>query len=70
MTGEAIKWYEKAAESGVEIAYVNLAAHYQMGIGVLKDESKAVSIYLKGANSGFPWLRNALGMCYKKRYRS
>ena len=28
---EAIKWYEKAAESGVEIAYVNLAAHLSNG---------------------------------------
>lgn len=49
---KAAKWYQKAAEQGLELAQYNLAACYEEGRGVKKNRIKALQWYKKAAASG------------------
>lgn len=49
---KAAKWYQKAAEQGIELARYNLAGCYEGGRGVEKDSTKALQWYKKAAASG------------------
>ena len=43
----------------------NLGYCYQFGIGKKKDEFKALEIYFKSAEGGYPGAQNNLGYCYQ-----
>jgi TPR repeat protein len=47
---KAKEWYEKATKAGVVQALNNLAILYMNGQGVDKDEQKAFTLFLEGAN--------------------
>ena len=49
---QAVEWYRKAAEQGLDSAQINLALCYLKGIGVTKDETKGLHWLQVAANSG------------------
>ena len=49
---QAVVWYRKAAEQGLDSAQVNLALCYINGIGVTKDEQEGLHWLEKAADSG------------------
>lgn len=49
---QAVMWYRKAAEQGLDSAQVNLALCYLSGIGVTKDEQEGIRWLEKAINSG------------------
>ena len=49
---EAVKWYRKAAEQGLEGAQCNLGIMYENGYGITKDLDEAVKWYRKAAEQG------------------
>ena len=49
---QAVVWYRKAAEQGLDSAQVNLALCYLNGIGVTKDEQEGLHWLEKAADSG------------------
>ena len=49
---QAVIWYRKAAEQGLDSAQVNLALCYLNGIGVTKDEQEGLHWLGKAADSG------------------
>lgn len=50
---EAVKWYEKAAESGNELAFLRLGNLYEEGEGVAKNLSLAADYYEKAMDMAF-----------------
>ena len=46
---KAFEWLEKASELGHVGATHDLAGYYEHGIGVDKDEAKAIELYVKAA---------------------
>lgn len=49
----AVKWLNRAAEQGFKRAQVNLAYLYENGLGVPRDEDKAVQWYAKASGADF-----------------
>lgn len=64
-SGEAVKWYGKAAERGFPIAQYELAMAYDSGSGVARNKSEAVKWYRKAAEQGFAEAQNNLGFAYE-----
>ena len=62
---EAVKWYTKSAEQGMELAQFNLGVCYYEGKGVSKDWKEAAKWYRKSAEQGYGEAQLALGSCYK-----
>lgn len=50
---EAVKWFEKAAAQGLNVAMFNLGYCYENGEGVSRDLDTAREWYRKSANAGF-----------------
>ncbi|PKY51675.1 kinase-like protein [Rhizophagus irregularis] len=71
----AFHWYEKAANSGNNIAQFHLACMYKDGEGVAKDYNKAFQLFQKSAEgehiNGIAMLgycyRNGIGTCSNKK---
>jgi TPR repeat protein len=61
---EAIKWYQKAAETGDARGQLEMGWQYNDGNGVEKNENEAVKWFRKAAEQGFPRAQNMLGICY------
>lgn len=59
---ESHEWIEKAAESGDADAIWLAASDYESGSGVGKNETKAISYYMRGAALGHPASLNNAGM--------
>ena len=55
---------KKRAEQGKAEAQYRLALHYEYGLDVKKDMSKAVIWYRKAAIQGHALAQNNLGQCY------
>ncbi|MFM2059057.1 MAG: hypothetical protein RLY71_3442 [Pseudomonadota bacterium] len=51
---QALRWLEKAADQGHARATNKLASMYDFGQGVTKDGSKAIQLYRKAAELGWP----------------
>ena len=49
---EAVGWYRKAAEQGLDLGQFNLGVCYENGKGVAKDSAEAVRWYRKAAAQG------------------
>lgn len=49
---QAVEWYRKAAEQGLDSAQINLARCYLQGIGVTKDEQIGLHWLQVAINSG------------------
>ena len=59
-SGEAAKWYRRAAEQGDAEAQKRLALLYLQGRGVAKDPREAEKWYRKPAGQGDPDAQSAL----------
>ena len=59
--GEAVKWFQKAADNGDEYGQYYLAWCYQHGTGVAIDFTQALSWYRKSAANGCVGAYNQLG---------
>lgn len=57
----AIKYYEKSAQEGNELAQWTLANHYRNVSGTHTDHNKAMELYLKSAEQGFGQAQQSLG---------
>ena len=64
-TGEAIKWYRKAADQGIVGALFNLGEIYRHGNGVPKDRAEALKWYRKAADQGNMYAQNVMGSSYR-----
>ena len=62
---EAVKWYKKAAETGIPEAQYNLGNMYSIGQGVTKDNEEAVKWYTKAAEQGYSDAQLNLGAMYQ-----
>ena len=62
---QAVEWYEKAAEQGLDSAQYSLGYCYYNGIGATQDYYAAVEWYQKAAEQGYAAAQNNLGVCYK-----
>ena len=60
----ANRWLEMAAAKGDGWSMHNLGHHYSYGLGVPKDNSKAVELYLKASKLGVAASQNNLGWAY------
>jgi len=49
---EAFFWYKKAADNGDAQAMFNVGSFYYKGIGIAKDDAKAVEYYRKARDAG------------------
>ena len=56
---------KKDATAGDVLAQVNLALCYEIGIGIIKDEGKAVQYYKMAADQGDAQAQLNLGLCYE-----
>jgi TPR repeat protein len=61
-TGEAIKWYRKAADQGIVSALFNLGEIYRLGKG---DRAEALKWYRKAADQGNMYAQNVMGYSYR-----
>ena len=59
--------YEKAVEQGYANAQFSLGLCYASGIGVDRDEQKAVELYKMAAERGNIGAKNYLEVCYYKK---
>lgn len=59
-----VDWYRKSAEQGFPLAQVKMGSCYQYGMGVIKDESKALEWYHKAAIQGNAQAQMILGSIY------
>lgn len=59
-----ISWFQKSADQGYLPAIDRLAWMFEIGIGVNKDEKKAVELYAKAAQLGDMGSQAALGIMY------
>lgn len=63
---EAIRWYEVAAEGGVERAFFEIGRIYDInGTNIAGGKDKALKIYKKLAVQGYPTAQCVLGMKYR-----
>ncbi len=51
--GEALVWYERAAEQHHALAINNLAYLYDLGLGITQDKQKAFELYSQSAGLGW-----------------
>jgi TPR repeat protein len=49
---QAAVWYQKAIATGNQVAMCNLAALYERGFGIPKDDTQAAGLYRKAADGG------------------
>lgn len=61
---EAAKWLTKAAKQGEPEALSNLAILYANGLGVQKDTSKALKLWVQSANKNYAPAQTQLGLLY------
>lgn len=61
---EAVRWWEKSALQGMDLAQMRLGWAYENGIGVSLSYSKAVEWYQKAAEQGEKEAQEYLGYCY------
>ncbi len=59
--GEAVKWYQKAADQGDAAAQNNLGAMYLRGMGVAQSDVDALRWYLRAAVEGYPAAQTNVG---------
>ena len=62
---QAFEWWLKAAENGYADAQFNLSIMYVEGIGIAKDDCKAVEWYQKAAEQGHIEAQFNLGGMYQ-----
>jgi len=62
-TAFIMRWYREAADRYAIFQWL-LGIHYQHGIGMAKNEVKAVKWFRKAAEQGNDYGQVALGMCY------
>ena len=65
MPTNAIKWFREAAKQKYTPALIKLASCYESGIGVKKDEAKALELYLEAATLGDSLAQFYLSGIYK-----
>lgn len=63
---EAVKYYRKAAEQGLDSALFALGICYAIGEGVPQDDEKAARWILKAAEQGLSDAQFIIGECYAK----
>ena len=61
---EAVRWYRKAAERGLDTAKFSLGLMYQQGKGVPQSYAEAIRWYLAGAEQGYADAQANLGVIY------
>ena len=61
----AVQWFRKAAEQGLDSAQYHLGRCYEGGKGVTKDLTKAAEWYQKAAEQGLGSAQYQLGRCYE-----
>ena len=61
---EAVKWYRKAAEQGLDFAQYNLGVVYSEGEGVPQDHAEAAKWWHRAAAQGFVSAQSKLGLMY------
>lgn len=52
---QALKWLQKSAEQGNELALVALGGYYLEGVGVPKDQKKAKAYFAQAREAGRIW---------------
>lgn len=62
---EALNWYRKAAEQGVEQTQIHLGKCYDYGLGVESNMAEAMKWYKKAADQGSAKGQFCLGVCYQ-----
>lgn len=60
VTEDRIAKWQREAQAGDPDAQYNLAYIYENGLGVPKDEAKALELYQQAANQGYPAAQNNL----------
>lgn len=60
----SVGYYRKSAEQGFPLAQIKMGNCYQYGVGVVKDESKALEWYHKAAAQGDAQAQMILGRIY------
>jgi len=63
---QAVAWFRKAAEQGLDFAQNSLGYSYQEGTGVAKDDIQAATWYRKAAEQGNAQAQFNLGFMYVK----
>ena len=63
---QAVKWFRKAADQGVDEAQYNLGLCYYAGLGVTQNYTSAVEYFRKAAEQGNVKSITYLGNCYEK----
>ena len=72
---EAVKWYRRAAESGLPLGQYNLGQMYHNGTGVLQNHAEALRWYRPAVEAGNVLAQTNLGVMYlngegvRKNYR-
>lgn len=61
---EAVKWYNKAADKGLDLAQWRLGDLYAQGLGVTKDINKAIAWRGKAAEQGYYLFQYMMGVMY------
>ena len=49
---QAVEWFRKAADQGMDEAQLYLGSMYALGIGVRKDEARAIELWKLAAQQG------------------
>lgn len=62
--GEAVEWYKKAAENGLDAAQWRLGEMYARGLGVAQDINKAIELRTKAAEQGNTMFQFMMGIMY------
>ena len=62
--GEAVEWYKKAAENGLDAAQWRLGEMYARGLGVAQDINKAIELRSKAAEQGNIMFQFMMGIMY------
>ncbi len=63
--GEAVRWFQAAANQGLASAENNLGLLYAEGRGVNKDPARAFELINRAASKGLPGAKHNLGLLYK-----
>lgn len=66
--GEALRWFQKAANQGYAPAQCDIGAMYRDGKGVAKDYVQALSWFQKAAAQGGAEARYSIGRAYENGY--
>src|ERR1700752_1038493 len=61
-SAQAIKWYRKAGDQGLEIAHHFLGIAYWKGDGVQRDYAEAARWFARAATQGFSQAQHMLGL--------